>query len=216
VNTQASSGAGDEQDQPRPLFSLRFKQAEALADATSVLLDLRLAATALDRLIKLLGEKSDDDLVKGSLWTTAVVSYSRCFIGGRRPPLGESVFEGFHESALGFHRHLITMRDKHVAHSVNPFEQVAVGAVVGNDEAGIHRVIGMGVLAVKHVMFDDQGVSDFRHLVGGLESKIAATCKALEAAVLAEAQTRTVEEILAMPRLGITAPGPSDATTARR
>jgi hypothetical protein len=77
------------------------------------------------------------------------------------------VFEGFHESALGFHRHLITMRDKHVAQSVNPFEQVAVAAVVGNDEAGIDRVIGTGVLAVKHVMFDDQGVSDFRHLVGG-------------------------------------------------
>jgi hypothetical protein len=153
MNTRASSGAGGEQGQPRPLFSLRFKRAEAHADATSVLLDLRLTAAALDRLIKLLGDKSDDELVKGSLWTTALISYSRCFIGGRRPPLAESVFEDFHETAFGFHRHLIAMRDKHVAHSVNPFEQVGVGAVVGDNEAGAHRVIGTGVLAVKHVMF---------------------------------------------------------------
>jgi hypothetical protein len=215
MKTQALAGAGNQDSQARPLFSLKFKQAEELADATSVLLDLRLAASALDRLIELLKESSDDDLVKGSLWMTAVVSYARCFIGGRRPPVGESAFEGFHESALGFHRHILALRDKHAAHSVNSFEQVVVGAVVSEEEAGIKRVIGTGVLAVKHVMFDDQGISDFRHLVGGLEAKIASSCKTLEATVLVEAQTRPVEEILAMPRLGVTVPGPSDATAAR-
>jgi len=51
---------------------------------------------------------------------------------------------------------------------------------------------------------------DDRHLVVGLENKIAARCKALEAEVLAEAQNRPVDEIVAMPRLGVTAPGPSD------
>jgi hypothetical protein len=71
------------------------------------------------------------------LWIAALVTYGRCFHKGKRRWLDESIFEGETEDVLTYHRYFRDYRDKHAAHSVNPFEIHATGIHIadydGND-----------------------------------------------------------------------------------
>ncbi len=62
------------------------------------------------------------DIITRSLWESALVTYARCFGTGKRVRLDESVFDGQSEGTLRWHKYFKDTRDKHVAHSVNPFE----------------------------------------------------------------------------------------------
>jgi hypothetical protein len=53
----------------------------------------------------------------------AVVMYSRPFMGGVRLRLGENDLKGLTTEQRAAHEHLRAYRDKHVAHSVNVFEE---------------------------------------------------------------------------------------------
>jgi len=75
------------------------------------------------------GSEGEDDIVKHSLWTTALIAYARCFGTGVRVRLDESIF-GDREDVLEQHRYYKNIRDKHLAHSVNPFEVTATGIAV--------------------------------------------------------------------------------------
>jgi hypothetical protein len=46
--------------------------------------------------------------------------------------LTDDVFQTL-KGGTEFHQHYKKMRDKHIAHSVNPFEQVRVGVALSND-----------------------------------------------------------------------------------
>jgi hypothetical protein len=63
-----------------------------------------------------------NDIVTRSLWESALVTYARCFGTGKRVRLDTSVFDGQPEGTLRWHKYFKDTRDKHVAHSVNPFE----------------------------------------------------------------------------------------------
>jgi hypothetical protein len=62
------------------------------------------------------------DIISRSLWESALVTHARCFGMGKRVRLDASVFDGQPEGVLRWHKYFKDTRDKHVAHSVNPFE----------------------------------------------------------------------------------------------
>ena len=68
-----------------------------------------------------------DAIVTKSLWESALVTYARCFGTGKRVRLDKSVFDGQPEGTLRWHKYFKDTRDKHIAHSVNPFELGAFG-----------------------------------------------------------------------------------------
>lgn len=78
------------------------------------------------------GGYSDDNLIKRALWEAALVAYARCFHKGKRKSLNESVLEGQDEEMLVYHRYFKDTRDKHIAHSVNPFESFVTGAYLAD------------------------------------------------------------------------------------
>lgn len=54
--------------------------------------------------------------------------------------LDERIFEGETEAALTYHRYFRDTRDKHIAHSVNPFEVHATGVRVNDHDGDNPRV----------------------------------------------------------------------------
>lgn len=67
-------------------------------------------------------ERSHDIITK-ALWESALVTYARCFGTGKRVRLdANTVFDGQPDETLRWHKYFKDTRDKHVAHSVNPFE----------------------------------------------------------------------------------------------
>ena len=78
----------------------------------------------------------------------ALITYGRCFHQGKRRWFDESIFEGEPEDVLIYHRYFRDTRDKHVAHSVNPFEVNATGLHVSDldgDDPQVEGVVTMSM-----------------------------------------------------------------------
>src|SRR5262249_29593458 len=111
----------------------------------------------------MLNDKVEDHIITGSLWSAALVSYARCFSTGRRFGLSEKLFEHI-EGGIECHQLYIDMRNKHIAHSVNPFEQVVVGLVLSPPTSSERKVEGISILSQRLVHFDSEGIQNLRRL----------------------------------------------------
>jgi hypothetical protein len=203
----------------KPALAVDFEEAKRLADAVSIFQDLTSTAAALARLEELMAENKEKkrEIVEiPSLWTAALIGYARCFAHGMRYRLKEDLFAGFDPSALEFHRYLIGMRDKHVAHAVNPFEEVAVGLVLANEDSAQPEVAAVAWLSRRLLVTTEESVADFRHLVEGIRSIVAEDCKRFEAEVLAVARKLDPAQLKSLPRLQMVTPGPADVLRPRK
>jgi hypothetical protein len=169
------------------------------------------------RLINVLEAEDADAVVVQALWASALVTYTRCFETGKRPGIDRAIFHslGFEGDVDAWHGYLKDMRDKHVAHSVNPFEIVRVGVLLTPSEAE-HRVAGVAVLHSRHIVPDLEGVMQMQRWCLALKTKVGVLCEKLRNNVLAEAEGMDVEVLYARPTLRVTAPGPEEAGSARR
>jgi len=129
------------------LISLKARQ---LADLVGIILDLDFVQQSLDRLAKL-GDPPADSVIAQALWGSALVAYARCFTGGKRAELKWSLFDDSPSGAREVHRFMMDMRDKHVAHAVNPFDQVHVGAVLSPPGSANRDVLGTVMLRTQLV-----------------------------------------------------------------
>jgi hypothetical protein len=118
----------------RRLVRAPWRCAQRLADLHSISIDLKFCADCCDRVVQVATADQPDVLLEQALWTAALISYSRCFASGRRFGLGESTFEGHEPLVLQLHRYFRDTRDKYVAHSVSPFEQVVPGLLFDASE----------------------------------------------------------------------------------
>jgi hypothetical protein len=103
-----------------PTVGLDSDSAKILADLASILRDLEFVVGCCDRLLPMLEEKDRDAVTIEALWTAALVAYARCFASGKRFGLDENSFVGLEGEVVAFHRWLLNLRNKHIAHSVNP------------------------------------------------------------------------------------------------
>lgn len=131
------------------LVRLESEAARELADLVSIKYDFVVARESLNELLKMLESRpaasgdeepsSDSEaVVMRSLFNAAAVSYGRAFKSGvrRTKPDERAAISGHRNEPelLHTHRYILNLRDKHVAHSVSPLEEVHVGAVLGNDD----------------------------------------------------------------------------------
>src|SRR5687767_7424704 len=123
----------DEQPREQPVVPIpELDEAAVLSELASLFHDLKFVVDAGDSLDAVFAEGREDSTLAQAYWTAAVITYIRCFTTGIRSRLTESdlarlPLEG---EVVEFHRLLKDMRDKHIAHSVNPFEDVRIGAVL--------------------------------------------------------------------------------------
>jgi hypothetical protein len=73
-----------------------------------------------------------DFLVWEAMSVAAVIAYARCFGPGVRAPLPKDFFDQAPYYLLAAHEHFIALRSKHIAHSVNAYEENIPSAQVGS------------------------------------------------------------------------------------
>ena len=198
--------------------TIEFEEAGKLADAASIFQDLGLVLDVLSRLRDLVEEEEPDQIAVQSYWTTALVTYVRCFTTGKRVGLSESIFEGIqgHEQpAVEVHRHFKALRDKHIAHSVNPFEQVEIGAVLSPPGAQNRKVEGVATLSMRLISLDAEGVDSLHELARIARQKTAVECQRLQDATQATAETLDLDELYEAATIRTTAPAPEKAAQPR-
>jgi len=99
-------------------------ETKRLADLTGIRFDLTSALAMAKELISL--EDADFarlNVMADALTTALVVRYSRAFVSGVRTVRAEDVLQGLSAEQASLHEELLSLRNKHVAHSVNSYEE---------------------------------------------------------------------------------------------
>jgi hypothetical protein len=201
-------------EQQMQMSELRTSEAEHLGDLSLIVLDLRSTIDICRRLIEELQKNEQDAVLIEAFWTAALVKYARCFATGKRLGLDEKIFEHFQGDPIGTHGYFIEMRNKHVAHSVNPFEEVRVGVVLSAPSAEARKVEGVAVLARKLISAEIDGVRNLITLASTLHKTVAELAKQEQDDLLKWAQGRPVTDFPA-GQLGMFTPGPDQVRRPR-
>ncbi len=185
-----------------PIAAVDFAEARTLADLEGVKQDLTAVAETCSRLAELLKIDSKDHIAVEALWTSALIRYARCFAEGKRYGLEESVFNGLNGDPIGTHRVFINIRNKHIAHSVNPLEQSHVGLVLERPERG-KTVIGVAALAFRQIAGDIRLVSQLGTLASILAERVAMLAKEFEEKVLKIGRDLPIDDLYARAKVDL-------------
>lgn len=140
------------------LNNVRTPSTDALASVTSVIDDLELVVNYTLELKKALIVIPHNNVIIAGLYTSALVTYCRCFGKGKREPLKVDVFDDLPTEAMDAHNYFKDMRDKHIAHSVNKCEHVQVGVMLVPEELGPKGILGHGFVKVRRMTDSIDGV----------------------------------------------------------
>lgn len=203
-----------------PLYGAKvdYKEAEILADLTLIFQDLAFVVDVLKRLKQLLQKNSKDRILIESLWTTALISYIRCFSTGKRFGLSENIFKNkeLKGDPVGCHRYYKNLRNRHIAHSVNPFEQVMVDIELSPPNSSKQEVLGVAVLSQKLIYTDIEGVETLLRLTLIAKEEVRKQAKEYETKVLEVAKGTPIGSLYSKLRSRIITPGPENAGKARK
>ena len=198
-----------------PIAEVNFDEAKVLADLGAIVQDLGSIMKMCSRLKQILKEESKDSLLIESLWTTALIKYARCFKSGKRFGLDESILNGLKGEPHKAHKFYLDMRDKHIAHSVNPFEQMQVGLVLSPKDSHEKKVVGVAILSIRHMVSDVKGVHQLGLLSKVLLEKVCKIAKQYEKKTLEKGKIMPIDDLYKRARPRITAPGPEESDKAR-
>lgn len=162
-----------------PLVPLRGPNARRLGDLIGVRADLEFVAKCCRRVIELIddhdGVTPAEPWESQAAWTAAVIAYSRCFATGKRLGLDEALLDDlaeFEGDARFVHQYIRDLRDKHVAHSVNPFEVSEVCAALAPDDAHERGVAGIATFGARHIAGDRSLASALGELATCLHNRV--------------------------------------------
>ena len=129
--------------------------AAALVGVVEVFEDLQTVLRCCERLVsELAADGEPDPVVVESVWTTALLSYARCFAAtGDGVALTESDVSSTHSSpeVVEWHRLLLQLRSHYSDPAVNPRERFSVG--VAQDANG--RASGIAITSARQPLVDD-------------------------------------------------------------
>jgi hypothetical protein len=102
---------------------IHIPAAAIYASLTGIRQDLRFVVEACRRLESLEPVSPEDVQVAEALTIAAVTRYGRCFVEGARRMIPEAVLGQLRPDQREEHEDFLYLRHRHVAHSVNPFEE---------------------------------------------------------------------------------------------
>ena len=191
-----------------------MKEAKTLGDITLIYNDLASTVDILKRLRELLKTKCKDQVILESLWTTALIKYYRCFKHGKRKFISSDIFKDkkLEGDPLGCHNYYYNMRSKHIAHSVNPFEQVKINGVLSDDKK---KVIGIALLSQKLVCIDLDGTETFLKLVMIAKNHVCEKVKEYRNRVVEKCKTLPIEALPKELSVKLKTPSPDEVCKDR-
>jgi hypothetical protein len=201
---------------PHTVRRIGSPAAAALADLAAMFDDLQTVLLCCERLVSEVRPgvgKQVDEVVVESLWTTALISYSRCFAGGERGMgLTEDDIEGLELQGekLAWHRMLRKLKKHFADPAANPREEFTVGVAVAEGTP-----IGVAITSTRQVPVDEQTVRQTGALAFSLHQLVDARIAEHQATVLTGAATLSANELETLEEIEVSGdgrppPGPDD------
>jgi hypothetical protein len=203
----APDGQGAE---PTLLRQLDTPAARALADLAALFDELQTVLRCCERLVAHLANPTaeDDDVAVEALWTTAVLSYTRCFADRKgRTNLTEDdvTATGLQGEVLEWHRVLSSVRT-HVADTdENPREQYSVGVAL--DSRGLAD--GIALTATRRPTLDDQTVRQTGALAYALSQRVDERIEEHQQRVRDAAGQMSAQDLGRLPAIELVTPEPA-------
>jgi hypothetical protein len=141
----------------------RIPESALLADYTGIFNDFRVTSQMAKDLDELMHGEPPDWKYGEALTIAILVKYSRPFVSGIRLSLGSAdMNSALNAEQLEKHRALREYRDKHIAHSVNSFEESEPVARFWDDRVSTE---GIDSIECNHIMVVGLGSSDLADVV---------------------------------------------------
>jgi hypothetical protein len=180
--------------------------------AASVARDLEFLAAVLERLIVIVEDGSDDFVLRQALFSAAMVAYVRTRNPGRRQGywitddlVAKCADEKLDDFVKG-------VRDKHIAHSINAFEQTDLGVIVDEN----HQIRGTVVTHVALTGWDPADLKRLLALARCLSTHVEKDLDGFQDAADAAAGAMPITDVERGDRIGFQPPSPADLRTARK
>ena len=171
-------------------------EARYLADLNGIQIDLQAAIDLCNRLLTIYKIGKIDSELQEALSIAILVKYSRSFVTGVRKKLSINDIFGLSYNEIEIHDKFIALRNKHIAHSVNEFEENKVKAYYNNEKVYTE---GITSISVGHARLISLGGSDAEAIIG-LSKKIIdyvdMEMQAEKAKVLELVRNQPIDEIL--------------------
>ncbi|MGH3437950.1 MAG: hypothetical protein ACRDRN_15980 [Sciscionella sp.] len=192
---------------PEAVRRLDTPAAQALTDLSSIFEELQTVLRCCERLVSELATSSGtaDDLITEAVWTTAVLSYARCFATGRRgmglteQDVAATELAG---EVVEWHKVLRRLRKHYADPEENPRERFSVGAA--QDSHG--RVGGIAVTSTHQPPLDDVTVRQTGALAYQLSRMVERRIAEQQERVRASASALTKVQLDALPLIDIVEP----------
>jgi hypothetical protein len=194
--------------QPTTVRALDTPAAKALADLASMLDDLQVVLYCCERLVGALTTGSPDDLLLESTWTTALLSYNRCFTdAGRGMALTDEDVKAtsLQGEVLAWHQVLRDLRAHYASDVRNPRERFSVGAALDADGA----VTGIAITSARQPRLDEITVRQTGALAYELSTVLERRLSEQQERVLTAAKELPAAALATLPVIDIAS---TDAT----
>lgn len=148
-------------------------------------------------------------------WVAAVVKYYRCFRDGVRTRLPDTVFESL-DGGLMAHEYFLDLRNKHIAHAINGYEQAKVYVVLPPVGTPNPAVLEVGGFASRRTLESPENTEAFWRLAR--HAKVAADrlFADMQRQVMERAQADSIDNLYARPYASITTTGGVEGAKAKR
>jgi len=187
---------------PRTVRRVGSPAAAALADLAAIFDDLQTVLLCCERLVTQLSVPEPDPVVVESLWTTALLSYSRCFApGGRGMGLTEADVEGLEieGEVLAWHRMVRQLRKHYADPAVNPREAFEVGVAVSDGTP-----MGVAITSTRQALPDTVSVHQTGAIAYHLSQLVDARIGEHQATVLAGVRALRPSELETLDEVELT------------
>lgn len=176
---------------------LQLDEATRLADLGGILRDIQQAREFANLLITEHRAEMPNSQLMEALSIAATVMYSRPFMGGVRQRLGENDLRIFTPEQRIAHEHLRAYRDKHVAHSVNAFEENIPRANYCVERVNEEGITSISYSVIYVVSLGDVHVNAIIELTTLLEAHIESQIAAEETRLLPIVRKMPLQQVLA-------------------
>ncbi|PVZ09930.1 hypothetical protein [Actinomycetospora cinnamomea] len=187
---------------PRTVRRIASPAAAALADLAAIFDDLQTVLLCCERLVTQLSVPEPDPVVVESLWTTALLSYSRCFApGGRGMGLTEADVEGLEleGEVLAWHKMVRQIKKHYADPAVNPRETFEVGVAVSDGTPQ-----GVAITSTRQALPDTISVHQTGAIAYQLSQLVDARIGEHQATVLEGARTLSPAELETLDEVELT------------
>lgn len=148
-----------------------------------------------------------------ALWSSALVYYVRGLNDKHRKWIRKRLEKRVAElpgEPLKLHQWLKDMRDKNIAHDVNPYDEIIITLILTPEDHDHNDVLGVGAF-FRIFQGGPENAENMLKLMDAMLSELDEMIKVESASVKKEARARPMDELRKLPVAETTAPGPEKA-----